>query len=69
VAPLVVEAEVVREDGERGVVVGFLEPEPKSLRRLRQIVAQLPAVEDLRPRESRSRGVVLAEILPRRATA
>jgi hypothetical protein len=69
VAPLVVEAEVVREDGERGVVVGFLEPEPKTLRRLRQIVAQLPAVEDLRPRESGSRGVVLAEILPRRIRA
>ena len=69
VAPLVVEAEVVREDGERGVVVGFLEPEPKMLRRLRQIVAQLPAVEDLRPRESGSRGVVLAEILPRRVRA
>jgi hypothetical protein len=69
VAPLVVEAEVVREDGERGVVVGFLEPEPKTLRRLRQIVAQLPAVEDLRPRESGSRGVVLAEILPRRVRA
>jgi hypothetical protein len=69
VAPLVVETEVVREDGERGVVVGFLKPEPKTLRRLRQIVAQLPAVEDLRPRESGSRGVVLAEILPRRVRA
>jgi len=69
VAPLVVEAEVVREDGERGVVLGFLEPEPKTLRRLRQIVAQLPAVEDLRPRQSGSRGVVLAEILTRRVRA
>jgi hypothetical protein len=69
VAPLVVEAEVVREDGERGVVLGFLEPEPKTLRRLRQIVAQLPAVEDLRPRELGSRGVVLAEILTRRVRA
>ncbi len=69
IAPLVVEAGVVREDGERGVVLGFLEPEPKTLRRLRQIVAQLPAVEDLRPRESRSRGVVLAEILTRRVRA
>jgi hypothetical protein len=68
-APLVVEAEVVREDGERGLVMGFLEPAGQTLRRLRQVVAQLPAVEDLRPRESRSRGVVLAEIMPRRVRA
>jgi hypothetical protein len=66
-APLVVEAEVVRDDGERGVVMGFVDPDPKTLRRLRQIVAQLPAVEDLRARGTLSRGVVLAEILPRRA--
>ncbi len=67
--PFVTEAEVVREDGARGVVIGFGELERHTLRRLRQIVATLPAMEDLRPHGSCSRGVVLAEILPRRAGA
>jgi hypothetical protein len=64
--PLVLESEVSREDGERGVVLQFGELRRASQRRLRTIVEALPAVEDLRARHARPRGVVLAEIVPRR---
>jgi hypothetical protein len=61
-APLVVDAWVVRDDGPRGVVMRFAGVIGDTLRRLRQLVAQLPALEELSAGSS-PHGVVVAEIL------
>jgi hypothetical protein len=61
-APLVVDAWVVRDDGAAGVVMRFAGVTGDTLRRLRQLVAQLPSLEELSAGSS-PHGVVVAEIL------
>jgi hypothetical protein len=64
--PLVIDAEVTREDGARGLLLRFVEPRRSDLRRLRGIVDALPEVEDLRTGDQEARRVVLAGIVTRR---
>jgi hypothetical protein len=58
----VLEAWVVRNDGDRGVVLRFVGVTGDTLRRLRRLVAQLPALEELSAGSS-PHGLVVAEIL------
>ena len=46
-SPLVVEARLVREDGAAGVVMRFAGVAGDTLRRLRELVARLPSLEEL----------------------
>jgi hypothetical protein len=58
--PLVLSAEIVREDGERGIGLAFVDPEPESIAQIEAVVAGLPAVERLAPRPRR---VVLGRLM------
>jgi len=58
--PLVLDAEVTRDDGERGLLLAFREADADSLKRIEQIVSQLPPVQALRPRPQR---MVLGSLL------
>jgi hypothetical protein len=64
--PLVLDAEVTRDDDERGLLLGFRRIDAASLERIERIVAQLPPVQKLRPQPHR---VVLGSILMPRSTA
>jgi hypothetical protein len=57
---LVLDAEVTRDDGERGLLLSFPQADATSLDRIGQIVAQLPPVQALRPQPHR---VVLGTLL------
>lgn len=62
-APIVVEASVVRDDGERGVAIVFSRLGEQTSRRLEQLVATLPPVECLLDGETGALGTVVSEIL------
>jgi hypothetical protein len=50
---LVLDAEVTRDDGERGLLLSFPQADATSLDRIGQIVAQLPPVQALQPQPHR----------------
>jgi len=58
--PLILDAAVTRDDGERGLLLGFRRIDAGSLERIERMVAQLPPVQALRPEPHR---VVLGSIL------
>ncbi len=62
--PIVVDAEVVRDDGEEGLALRFLDIPDVTSRALEKIVACLPAVESLEEEEIDGLGTILSEILP-----
>jgi hypothetical protein len=61
--PVVIEAEVVRDDGEAGLALRFVDIGPGLAAEIASIVASLPAVEALRPEPRR---IVLGEYLVER---
>jgi hypothetical protein len=65
-APLYVDAEIIRDDGERGIGLRFCDLARESSAQLEKFVACLPAVESLEDGEALGMGSVLAEVLPAR---
>ncbi len=65
-AALYVDAEIIRDDGERGIALRFCDLARESSAQLEKFVACLPAVESLEDGEAPSMGSVLAEVLPGR---
>lgn len=63
-APLQVEAEIIRDDGERGIGLRFCDLPRETSAQLEKFVACLPAVESLEDGEALGMGSVLAEVLP-----
>jgi hypothetical protein len=64
--PLTVTAEVVRDDGQRGLGLRFLDLDVAASERVQRIVGSLPVMEDLSEEaddEGHYNGVFLAEIL------
>ncbi len=61
--PFEVAAEVIRDDGEEGLALGFAEMSPQVAETLEKLVACLPEVESLEEDESHAMGAVLSEIL------
>jgi hypothetical protein len=66
-APLVVEAEVVRDHGARGFGLVFHGMKPEQRRCLEELVATLTPIESLGPEGSTARGLVVSEVLETRA--
>jgi hypothetical protein len=64
--PIVLAAEVVRDDGGAGLALRFVDVAPEVATRLGQIIAALPALESLRPEPRR---IVLGEFLDDRSVA
>jgi hypothetical protein len=64
VEPVVVNAEVVRDDGERGLGLRFTWIEPGGQDRIDQVVAELPAVEGRRPDAEETGPVTLSRLVP-----
>jgi hypothetical protein len=62
--PIEVAAEVVRDDGEEGLALRFLDLSAETSRSLEKIVACLPAVESLEDEEVDGVGTILSEVLP-----
>jgi hypothetical protein len=62
--PLYVDAEIIRDDGERGIGLRFCDLPGESSAQLEKFVACLPAVESLEDGEALGMGSVLAEVLP-----
>jgi hypothetical protein len=62
--PVMVEATVVRDDGEHGLALRFDWLSPESKRRIERLLVTLPAIEPLQD-ESRRQGTILATRLPR----
>ncbi len=60
--PFLIDAEVIRDEGDRGLALRFRGIEASMAARLERIVAGLPAVESLRHGEVGSLGTVLTEI-------
>ncbi|UCE86068.1 MAG: PilZ domain-containing protein [Deltaproteobacteria bacterium] len=60
--PLIVEAVVERDDGERGLALRFEKVGPATAARLERFVVGLPPIEPLRDRESDNLGAVVSEI-------
>lgn len=65
-APLYVDAEIIRDHGERGIGLRFCDLARESSAQLEKFVACLPAVESLEDGEALGMGSVLAEVLPAR---
>jgi len=63
VAPFIVEAEVIRDDGEDGFALAFLHLDPRTSREIGKLVACLPDVESLEDGEINGMGAILSEIL------
>jgi hypothetical protein len=63
-APLYVDAEIVRDDGARGIGLRFCNLARETSTELEKFVACLPAVESLDDGEALGMGSVLAEVLP-----
>jgi hypothetical protein len=63
-APLYVDAEIVRDDGEQGIGLRFCDLTRESSAQLEKFVSYLPAVESLEAGEALGMGSVLAEVLP-----
>jgi hypothetical protein len=62
--PVVVEATVVRDDGENGLALRFDWVSPESKRRIERLLETLPAIEALHA-EARRQGTILAQRLSR----
>jgi hypothetical protein len=60
--PFLVDAEVVRDDGDRGFGLRFEKVDPALAARLERVVSSLPSVESLKEGESGGLGAVLSEI-------
>lgn len=60
--PLIVDAVVERDDGERGLALRFDKVDPATAARLERFVAALPPIEPLRAVESENLGAVVSEI-------
>jgi PilZ domain len=65
--PIVLDAEVVRDDGDRGLAIRFVEPGRGERRKLRQLVESLPAIETRRMPGASHQPIVIGEILGHRA--
>ncbi|MBW1885600.1 MAG: PilZ domain-containing protein, partial [Deltaproteobacteria bacterium] len=63
VAPFIVEAEVIRDDGEDGFALAFLHLDPQTSREIEKLVACLPDVESLEDGEINGMGAILSKIL------
>jgi hypothetical protein len=61
--PFLVEAEVVRNEGDDGVALQFEALSPDIVQRLERLVASLPAVESLEDGETGSVGTVVSQVL------
>jgi hypothetical protein len=62
--PLVVRAEVVRDDGRDGFALAFCELDDAASREIEKLVACLPDVESLERCESGGIGAILSELIP-----
>jgi hypothetical protein len=62
--PVVVLAQVLRNEGPRGVAIEFQSIDAGAAARLEQLVAKLPPIERLDDGESGALGTVVGEILP-----
>jgi hypothetical protein len=56
-------ARVIRDDGEEGLALSFLDVDPSVAEMLEKLVACLPEVESLEESESYGLGAILSEIL------
>ena len=63
-APLIVRAEVVRDDGRDGFALAFCELDDAASREIEKLVACLPDVESLERCESGGIGAILSELIP-----
>ena len=63
-APLLIDAVVERDDGDRGLWLRFEEVQPETKRRLEALIADLPAIDTLDEDGCEPVRVVLAEALP-----
>jgi hypothetical protein len=63
--PFLVEARVVRDDGDEGLALRFVDVSPERARELEKIVACLPDVESLEESEAGGLGAVISEIISR----
>jgi hypothetical protein len=63
-APLYVEAEIIRDDGERGIGLRFCDLAREASGQLEKFVSCLPGVESLDDGEAQGMGSVVAEVLP-----
>jgi hypothetical protein len=61
--PIVLDAEVVRDDGDRGLAILFVEPGRGERRKLRQLMESLPAIETRRTPGASHESIVIGEIL------
>ena len=64
VEPVVVNAEVARDDGERGLGLRFTWVEPGGQERIDQVVAALPVVEGRRPDADETGPVTVSTLVP-----
>lgn len=62
--PLYLDAEIIRDDGERGIGLRFCDLAREPAEQLEKFVACLPGVESLEDGEALGMGSVLAEVLP-----
>jgi c-di-GMP-binding flagellar brake protein YcgR len=65
--PFLVWAEVVRDDGEKGLAIDFDELHPVIAEKLEKLVVSLPAVESLHDDEAEAMGTVISEMLAKSA--
>lgn len=63
-APLHVDAEIIRDDGERGIALRFCNLPREAQSQLEKFITCLPAVESLEDGEAFGMGSVLTEVLP-----
>jgi hypothetical protein len=61
--PFIVEAEVIRDDGEDGFALAFLNLDPQTSHEIEKLVACLPDVESLEDGEISGMGAILSQIL------
>jgi len=62
--PTVVNAEVIRDDGEAGLALRFEGLPPDQAEKLEKLVAALPGIESLEGGEADAMGAIISEILP-----
>jgi hypothetical protein len=63
VEPFIVNAEVIRDDGEEGFALAFPNLDPQTSREIEKLVACLPTVESLEDGEIDGMGAILSQIL------
>jgi hypothetical protein len=63
--PLILDAEVFRDDGGSGLYLRFVDPSPETTARIENILSRLPAVESIDPHGDA--GVVPAEVVSNKA--